>query len=91
MAREIRRPWEESIFAPTPPLESVWTILSAAATNLPGDVRHVRSTDSDVRTQVSFVDISRAYFNAKTGDEDPIYVALPDEDPDKQKACAECC
>ena len=85
VAREIRRPWEESIFAPTPPLESVRTILSAAATNLPGDVRHVRSIDSDMRTQVSFVDISRAYFNAKTDDEDPIYVALPDEDPDKQK------
>ena len=32
--------------------------------------------------QVSLVDISRAYFNAKTGPDEPTYVQLPYEDAD---------
>ena len=36
----------------------------------------------DSRIQVSFVDISRAYFNARTDPEHPVYVDLPPEDPD---------
>ena len=31
---------------------------------------------------MSFVDISRAYFNAPTNPDEPTYVALPPEDPD---------
>ena len=38
-----------------------------------------------MRTQVSFVDISRAYFNAPTDPNDPTYVALPKEDGDHGK------
>ena len=30
---------------------------------------------------ISFIDIARAYFNAKIPDEHPIYVDLPPEDP----------
>ena len=33
------------------------------------------------------MDISRAYFNAKKGPDDPTYVALPNEDPDSQGMC----
>ena len=34
---------------------------------------------SENRTQLLMVDISRAYFNAKTTEDDPTYVALPRE------------
>ena len=36
VAREVRQSWEASIFAPTPPLESLRSILSLAATDLEG-------------------------------------------------------
>ena len=69
---------------PRPPLEALRTVLSMAATNLPGDRPHVRDPKSDMRTQVMVVDISRAYFNAKKDpDGSPTYVELPEEDPDK--------
>ena len=35
-----------------------------------------------MRTQVLFVDISRAYFNAPTDPNEPAYFQLPAEDPD---------
>ena len=89
VAREIRKPGEESIFAPTPPLESLRTVLSMAATDIAGDVKHVRRGDSEDRTQVMVVDISRAYFNAKKSVEhNPTYVDLPQEDP--RRAAGEC-
>ena len=34
---------------------------------------------------MSLIDISRAYFNAKTKEDDPVYVELPQEDPDYGK------
>ena len=81
VAREIRTAGQEAIFAPTPPLESLRMVLSWAATNLPGGTgcAHVRDPGSDMRTQVLLIDISRAYFNAKTDSADPIYVELPPE------------
>ena len=82
VARELRMPWEESIFAPTPPLESLRTVLSMAATDIKGMAKHVRDPESEMRTQISVIDISRAYFNAKKDvDQDPTYVDLPPEDP----------
>ncbi len=93
VAREIRRPGEESIFAPTPPLESLRTVLSLAATDLRGDQKHVRDPRSEWRTQVQMIDISRAYFNAKIDQDSergPTFVELPAEDPDKAKGmCGE--
>ena len=84
VAREIRRPGEDSIFAPTPPLESLRTVLSLATTDVRGHPKHVREGNSEDRTQVMVVDISRAYFNAKKAeDKDPTYVDLPPEDPHK--------
>ncbi len=82
VAREIRRAGEDPIFAPTPPLESLRTIISLAATNVRGAAPHVRDPLSEHRTQVSFVDISRAYFCAATDPNDPTYVELPAEDKD---------
>ena len=89
VAREIRRHGEASFFAPTPPLESIRLVLSMAATDLPGHIKHDRSPLSEGRTQISVIDISRAYFNAKVDEHDSIYVDLPDEDPDKLRGfCA---
>ncbi len=85
VAREIRRRGEDPIFAPTPPLESLRTVLSLAATDIAGAPRHDRRASSDRRTQVSFVDISRAYFCASTDADKPSYVELPDEDPDSRR------
>ena len=36
---------------------------------------------------MSFVDISRAYFNAKCDPDKPTYVELPPEDPDHGRMC----
>jgi len=89
VAREIRRPGEQSIFAPTPPLEALRSVLSMAATDLPNQRKHVRSKNDELRTQVSVIDIKRAYFNAKADDERPTFVELPEEDPDHKKGmCA---
>ena len=55
-----------------------------AATDLVGDVKHTRRADSEDRTQIMVLDISRAYFNAKKDEGvDPTYVELPAEDPDR--------
>ena len=87
VARDIRLPGEQAIFAPTPPLEALRTVLSAAATDWIGAKRkHIRSHNSEQRIQISFIDVSRAYFNAKLDPEaDPLYVELPHEDPDKAR------
>ncbi len=78
VAREIRRPGESPIFAPTPPLESIRTVISLAATDLHGEPKHIRDAKSAHRTQVSFIDIKRAYLCARVDPDDPTYVALPD-------------
>ena len=77
VARQIRQPGEEAIFAPTPPLESLRTILSLAATDIPGRAQHVRDPKSERRTQISAIDISRAYFNASMDEgAEPTYVCV---------------
>ena len=37
VAREIRMPGEDAVFAPTPPLESLRMVLSYAVTNFEGE------------------------------------------------------
>ena len=76
VAREIQQAGKDTIFAPTPPLESLRTILNMAATDLVGDVKHARRADSEDRTQIMVLDISRAYFDAKKDEGvDPTYVS----------------
>ena len=78
----------QSYFAPAPPLEALRTVLSLAATTI-GDHRPDWDPRSPTRTQLSFIDVSRAYFNAKIHDDDePTYVELPPEDPDHVDMCA---
>jgi hypothetical protein len=72
----------ESFFAPTPPLEALRLVLSRAATDFGDGKRVCRDPTSENRTQISFVDVARAYFNAVTDPDDPTYVELPPEDRD---------
>ena len=81
VAREIKPAGQDAIFAPTPPLESLRTILSMATTKFEGGegLQPCWDPASNNRTQLLMVDIRRAYFNAKTSDEYPTYVELPKE------------
>ena len=56
-------------------------MLSIAATDFQDGPTHSRDPLSETRTQLSLIDISRAYFNAEVGEDDPTYVALPVEHP----------
>ena len=85
VARQIRGPNEEATFAPTPPLETLRSIISMAATDLPGRPVCCRDPYSEKRMQVSAVDISRAYFNASTEGHPPTYVQLPPEHEDHHR------
>ena len=78
-----------SYFAPAPPLEALRTVLSLAMTRTGG---HQPCWDprSPTRTQISFIDIKRAYFNAKLDEDDePVYVDLPKEDEEHETMCAQ--
>ena len=64
VAREIRMAGEDSISAPTPPLETLRMVLSHATTDSLDEPKKVHDPRSPHRTQVLTTDISRAYFNA---------------------------
>ena len=87
VAGDIRLPGEKAVFAPTPPLETLRTLLSAAATRWKNaKKKHIRNPESEYRTQISVIDVSRAYLNAKRDpDADPVYVDLPHGDPDNAR------
>ena len=74
VAREINTHKREDLFAATPPLEALKTILSMCATSNKGEVVMVN-------------DISRAFFHARTKRD--VYVQLADEDklPHEQGMC----
>ena len=50
VARQIRQAGEDAIFAPTPSLEALRSILSLAMTDFPGRPQHVRDPTSERRT-----------------------------------------
>ena len=78
-----------SYFAPAPPLEALRTILSMAMTRC-GKHQPIWDPLSPKRTQLSFVDVARAYFNAKVDREaSPCFVELPPEDKDCGQKCGE--
>lgn len=85
VAQQVRGPGEESTFAPTPPLESLRSIISMAATDVPGMPECSRDPEPEQRIQISAVDISTAYFNASTPGCPPTYVRLLTEDPDSSR------
>jgi hypothetical protein len=72
----------QSYFAPAPPLEALRTVISLTMTRV-GDHRPDWDPVSPTRTQISLIDIKRAYFNAKIDPTDPdTFVQLPPEDED---------
>ena len=79
----------QSFFAPAPPLEAFRTVLSLAMTAIDG---HQPDWDpeSPDRTQISLIDVRRAYFNAVIDKRDkPTFVCLPHEDPDHVELCGQ--
>ena len=78
----------KSYFAPAPPLGSLRAVTSMALTTTGGH-RLICDPKSSQRIQISFVDVKRAYFNAKVGREASLCVVdLPPEEPDAGKMCA---
>ena len=51
VAREMKNAGDEAIFAPTPPLEALRTVLSLAVTQLPGQEPRCRDPSSEDRVQ----------------------------------------
>ena len=65
------------------------TALSFAMTNI-GNHRPDWDCESPHRTQVSLIDVRRAYFNAVIDKRDkPTFVDLPSEDPDHVEQCGQ--
>ena len=62
-------------------------MVSFAASEV-GDWKPCYDPNSKRRMQISFVDISRAYFNAKVDKDVETYVQLPEEDEDHTTHCA---
>ena len=77
VAREMRLPGEEAVFAPTPPLETLRMVLSHAVTHFDGEPEKIYDPNSEHRQHVLLIDIRQADFNAPTSDEKPTYVELP--------------
>ena len=79
----------QSFFASAPPLEALRTVLNLAMTAI-GKHRPDWDPNSLNRTQVSLVDVKRAYFNAVIGKRDkPTFVDLPAEDSDHGSMCGQ--
>ena len=75
------------IFAPTPPLESLRMVLTMASIVVPGLRAHVRDPASERRMHILLVDISRAYLNAKTSEEEPVYGDFLTEAGRPERSC----
>ena len=46
------------------------------------------SPQNEERMQIMLIDICRGHFNAKTSEDDPVYVQLPPEAGEDENACA---
>ena len=60
VAREMRLPGEEAVFAATSPFENLRMMLSHAVTELYGEPGKIYDPESARRQQVLLIDISRA-------------------------------
>ena len=84
---EFAREKGDDLFAATPPLESLRTANSLAATSIEGMQKNIRYPENELRIQISFIDIDRPYFCAETNLEVVTYVKLPMKDPDHGRMC----
>ena len=87
VARQIRGANEDPMFAPTPPLEALRSVLSYCATDMDGEKPKCRDGRSPNRIQLSLMDITLAYVNAKCDTAKPTFVELPVEDRDYRSTC----
>lgn len=86
---KIRDHSGESFFAPAPPLEALRSVLSLAMTVV-GSHRPDWDPESTDRTQISLIDVRRAYFKAVIDKRDkPTFMDLPSEDPDHAEQCGQ--
>ena len=76
VARQIRGANEDPMFAPTPPLEALRTVLNYCAIGIDGEKPKCRDGRSPNRIQLSLIDISQAYLNAKCDPAKATFVAL---------------
>ena len=72
VARQFKQYNDDSMYAPMPPLEAKKTLMSLAASGIGG-----KRGRSDSRVKLAFVDIKKAYLNAKV--REPTYIQLPPE------------
>jgi hypothetical protein len=79
----------QNFFAPAPPIEALRTVLSMSQTRI-GTWQPDWDPMSPNRIQISTLDVSRAYFNAKIeADDGPCFVDLPKEDPQWATMCGQ--
>ena len=78
----------QSYFAPAPPIEALRTVLSLSQTRI-GGWRPDWNPESTCRTQISTIDVSRAYFNARVDEKSPCFVQLPAELGDVADLCGQ--
>ena len=74
MAKEIKKPNSQDLFAATPPLEAKKLLMSLAMTEGVGYERGKEQSGM----RIDFIDARRAYFYAASDRE--VYVELPEED-----------
>ena len=63
-------------------------VLSHATTQFPNEPQKVWDCDSPEWQMIYFMDISRAYFDAKVDESDPVYVEIPPEIDAAPGSCA---
>ena len=73
MVKEIKKDKREDLFAATPPIEALRILFSLAVTQGVGYKNHRYSG-----MKIDFIDVKKAYLNAKATRE--IFIQLPDED-----------
>ncbi len=71
-----------------PLLESLRMVLSHATTQFPNEKTKVWDGESPDRQMIYFMDISRAYFNAKVDESDPVDVEPPPKSDVTLGSCA---
>ena len=82
-------PLGRDVLRPKPLLEAPRTVSSLTMTRC-GQHQPVWDPGSHKRVQLGFIDIRRAYFNAKVDREAaPCFVELPPEDPNRARMCGE--
>ena len=89
VAQEFRSKAEDSLFAATPPLESLKVLINICAQEVYDEKGRLRAAEGDQRAGIMLIDIKRAHFYAPA--QRRLFVDLPPEDPkyDDKELCGE--